>query len=208
MITGKNIISITNDDVDYISLEEAKTHLRVTNNSEDAYITSLIGTSIDACSHYIGYEIRKCVCKYGFRELVGQPAMVNPLNGAPLLNGNYLRIPSKVISLDSIQFVNQNNSLESITDYIIEPVQFKNFGLNVYLKSLPSSLTEADTKYVITVTEGFDVADFSASLKLACLFLIAQYYDNRQNLIVGASAMVMPKGTEFLLDKYKLSLFA
>jgi hypothetical protein len=208
MITGKKIISVTNEDTDYISLEEAKTHLRVTNNSEDAYIVALIGASLDACSHYIGYEIRESVCQYGFAELVGQPATVNPLNGAPLLMGNYLRIPSKVITLDEIQFVDMDDELQAFSEYIVEPIQFSNFGMNVFLRSLPSSLTEAETKYIATVTEGFLISEFSNSIKMACLFMIAQYYDNRQNLIVGANAMVMPKGTEFLLDKYKLSTFA
>lgn len=208
MITGKKIISRTNADTDYISVAAAKEHLRVTTSAEDAYISSLVSAALDVCSHYVGYEIRQSVCKYGFTELVGQPATVNPLNGAPLLMGNYLRIPSRVITLTSLQFVDQNNALQPFTDYITEPLQLSDFGLDVYLNSLPTSLTEAETKYIATVTEGFTPADFSASLKIACLFLVAQYYDNRQNIIVGASVIEMPKGTEFLLDKYKLSTFA
>lgn len=208
MITGKKIISRTNADTDYISVAAAKEHLRVTNNSEDAYISSLVSAALDVCSHYLGYEIRQSVCKYGFTELVGQPATVNPLNGAPLLMGNYLRIPSRVIALDSLQFVDENNALQPFTDFITEPLQLSDFGLDVYLHSLPSSLTEAETKYIATVTEGFAPVDFSASLKIACLFLVAQYYDNRQNIIVGASVIEMPKGTEFLLNKYRLSTFA
>lgn len=208
MITGKKIISRTNADTDYISVASAKEHLRVTNNSEDAYISSLVSAALDVCSHYLGYEIRQSVCKYGFTELVGQPATVNPLNGAPLLMGNYLRIPSRVIALDSLQFVDQDNALQPFTDFITEPLQLSDFGLDVYLNSLPTSLTEAETKYIATVTEGFAPVDFSASLKMACLFLVAQYYDNRQNIIVGASVIEMPKGTEFLLNKYRLSTFA
>ena len=208
MITGKKIVSRANADTDYISVAEAKTHLRVTNNSEDTYISTLISASLDLCSHYVGYELRKSVCQYGFQELVGQPATVNPLNGAPLLMGNYLRIPAHIISLDSVQYVDSNDTLQSFTDYITEPIQFKDFGLDVYLNTLPTSLTLADTKYIATVTEGFETSDFTMSLKLACLFMVAQYYDNRQNLIVGANAIVMPKGTETLLDKFRVRTFA
>lgn len=207
MITGKKIVSRSNADTDYISVASAKEHLRVTTTADDTYISALISAALDACSHYVGYELRQSVCKYGFRELVGQPATVNPLNGAPLLMGNYLRVPSKVISLDSVQYVDDANELQSFTDYISEPLLLSDFGLDIYLNSLPTSLTDAETKYVVTVTEGFSTTDFSASLKMACLFLVAQYYDNRQNIIVGATAMEMPKGTEFLLDKYKISTF-
>ena len=208
MITGKKIVSRSNADTDYISVATAKEHLRVTTSADDTYISSLISAALDVCSHYVGYELRESVCKYGFAELVGQPATVNPLNGAPLLMGNYLRIPSRVITLDTLQYVDDENTLQSFTDYIIEPLQLSDFGLDVFLNSLPTSLTEAETKYIATVTEGFAPEDFSASLKIACLFLVAQYYDNRQNIIVGASVIEMPKGTEFLLDKYKLSTFA
>jgi hypothetical protein len=38
--------------------------------------------------------------------------------------------------------------------------------------------------------------------------MVAQYYDNRQNIIVGVSATEMPYGSDFLLNKYKLSTFA
>ena len=40
------------------------------------------------------------------------------------------------------------------------------------------------------------------------MLMIAQYYDNRQNIMVGVNAQEMPKGSEFLLDKYKVSTFA
>jgi hypothetical protein len=159
-------------------------------------------------SNYLGYEVRESVCRYGFGELVGQPATVNPLNGAPLLQGNYCRIPARVISLDEFYYVNQNNTLVSFSDYITEPEPLSNFGLNLYLTSTAPNSTDAQTKYVAEVTEGFTPADFADSLKIACLLMIAQYYDNRQNIIVGVSATEMPYGADFLLNKFRVIQFA
>jgi hypothetical protein len=208
MITGKRIISRTNADTDYISVADAKVHLRVTSTADDTYISTLISAALDMASHYVGFEVRESVCRYGFAELVGQPATVNPLNGSPLLTGNYLRVPSRVIDVEEVYYVDEDNVLTAFTDWVDEPEPLSDFGINLFLNSLPPNLTETETKYVVEVTEGFSTQDFSASLKMACLLMIAQYYDNRQNIIVGVSASEMPKGSEFLLDKYKISTFA
>lgn len=208
MITGRRIVSRTNADTDYISVADAKVHLRVTSSSDDTYISTLISAALDAASHYVGFEVRESVVRYGFAELVGQPATVNPLNGAPLLTGNYLRVPSRVIDVENVYYVNESNALTSFTDWIDEPEPLSDFGINLFLNSLPPNLTEAETKYLVEVTEGFSVPDFSASIKMACMLMIAQYYDNRQNIIVGVSVVDMPKGAEYLLDKYKISTFA
>lgn len=208
MITGRRIVSRTNADTDYISVDDAKVHLRVTSTSDDTYISTLISAALDMASHYVGFEVRESVVRYGFAELVGQPATVNPLNGAPLLSGNYLRVPSRVIDVENVYYVNESNVLTSFTDWIDEPEPLSDFGINLFLNSLPPNLTEAETKYVVEVTEGFSVPDFSSSLKMACMLMIAQYYDNRQNIMVGVNAQEMPKGAEYLLDKYKISTFA
>jgi len=209
MITGSRIVSLTNSATDYISLSEAKAHLRVTHSSDDSYINSLIIASLEAASHYVGFSIQEAVVKYGFSELAGQPAMVNPLNGSPLLIGNYLRVPSRVISLDHLYYVNENNTLVEFdaSDYIDSPDIFADFGLNVYVNSLPTSLTDDNTKYIAEVTEGFTPETFPEVVKIACMLMIAQYYDNRQNIIVGTISSDMPFGANHLLDKYKISVF-
>jgi len=208
MITGKRIVSRANSDTDYISVADAKTHLRVTSSADDAYISTLISMSLDMASHYVRYEVRESIVRYGFEELVGQPATINPLNGTPILIGNYIRVPSRVIDVEEVYYVSSDNALTVFTDWIDEPEPLSNFGIDIYLNSLPSDLTDAETKYVVEVTEGFGTNDFDASLKMACMLMIAQYYDNRQNIIVGANVKEMPKNSEFLLDKHKISTFA
>lgn len=209
MITGSRIVSLSNTATDYISLSEAKAHLRVTHTSDDSYITTLIVASLEAASHYVGFSIQEAVVRYGFADLAGQPAMVNPLNGAPLTIGNYLRVPSRVISLDHLYYVDESNTLVefSAADYIDSPDLFADFGLNIYVNSLPTSLTDDNTKYIAEVTEGFTTAAFPEVVKIACMLMIAQYYDNRQNIIVGTISSDMPFGANHLLDKYKVSVF-
>lgn len=209
MITGSRIVSLSNTATEYISLSEAKAHLRVTHTSDDSYITTLIIASLEAASHYVGFSIQEAVVRYGFAELAGQPAMINPLNGSPLTIGNYLRVPSRVISLDHLYYVNDSNSLIefSAADFIDSPDLFSDFGLNIYVNSLPTSLTDDNTKYIAEVTEGFTPEAFPEVVKIACMLMIGQYYDNRQNIIVGTISSDMPFGANHLLDKYKVSVF-
>jgi hypothetical protein len=95
----------------------------------------------------------------------------------------------------------------SAADYIDSPDLFANFGLNIYVNSLPTSLTDDNTKYIAEVTEGFTAEAFPEVVKIACMIMIAQYYDNRQNIIVGTISSDMPFGANHLLDKYKISVF-
>jgi hypothetical protein len=43
-----------------------------------------------------------------------------------------LRIPSRVISLDTLQFVDDANTLQPFTDYITEPLQLSDFGFGCF----------------------------------------------------------------------------
>jgi hypothetical protein len=209
MITGRRIVSLTNAYTDYISVAEAKAHLRVTHSSDDSYILTLITAAMEAASYYVGFSIPEAVVRYGFDSLVGQPALMNPLNGAPLTIGNYLRIASRVIDIEKMYYVNQNNAITefSATDWIDSPDLLSDFGINIFINNLPPTLTDDNTKYIVEVTEGFSTADFPDTMKIACMLMIAQYYDNRQNIIVGTISSDMPFGANHLLDKFKISVF-
>jgi hypothetical protein len=209
MLTGRRVVSLTNASTAYISVAEAKAHLRVTHSSDDAYISTLITAALEASSFYVGFSIPLAVVRYGFDSLVGQPALMNPLNGAPLTIGNYLRIASRVIDINKMYYVNQNNALTefSAADWIDSPDMLSDFGINIFINNLPPTLTDDNTKYIVEVQEGFSPADFPESIKIACMLQIAQYYDNRQNIIVGTTSSEMPFGANHLLDKFKIPVF-
>ena len=209
MLTGRRVVSLTNASTAYISVAEAKAHLRVTHSSDDSYISTLITAALEASSFYVGFSIPLAVVRYGFDSLVGQPALMNPLNGSPLTIGNYLRIASRVIDINKMYYVNQNNALTefSAADWIDSPDMLSDFGINIFVNNLPPTLTDDNTKYIVEVQEGFSTADFPASIKMACMLQIAQYYDNRQNIIVGTISSEMPFGANHLLDKFKVPVF-
>lgn len=216
MLTGKRIISYSHAATDYVSLAEAKQHLRVTSTADDTYISNLLSMAIDACGQYLGYSVRKASVQYGFDSLVGQPAIMNPINGTEQPVGNLLRIPSRVISLTSVQYVDDNNTAQAFTDYIVSPQPLGTYGRTIFITSAPSSTTDDVTKYLVTVTEGFELATatgvdagllFPQAIKFAALLLVGQMYDNRQAIVTGTIQARMEYGIEFLLQPYRAMQF-
>ena len=216
MITGKRIISYSHAATDYVSLAEAKQHLRVTSTADDTYISNLLSMAIDACGQYLGYSVRKASVQYGFDSLVGQPAIMNPVNGTEQPVGNLLRIPSRVISLDSVQYVDDNNTAQAFNDYIVSPQPLGTYGRTIFITSAPSSTTDDVTKYLVTVTEGFELATatgvdagllFPQAIKFAALLLVGQMYDNRQATANTSQNSAMEYGIEFLLQPYRAIQF-
>jgi hypothetical protein len=216
MYIARELISRTHADTDYISLAEAKQHLRVTSSADDTYITGLIGMALDTCESYVGYSIRKAAMKYAFDGFTGPVVSVDTLNPFGMIEGNMLRLYTRVLSIQAIKYVDQNNTVQTATGWIDAPVKFGQFGRSIYFESVPGNLTDDDVRMIVELTEGFELASatgvsdsakFPATIKHAALLLVAQYYDNRQTIIVGASQTKMDFNHEYLLDKYRIVKF-
>lgn len=216
MLTGRRIISYSHAATDYVSLAEAKQHLRVTSTSDDVYISNLISMAVDICGQQLGYSVRKASVQYGFDSLVGQPAIMNPVNGTEQPTGNLLRIPARVISLTTVQYVDDNNTAQTWSNYITPPQPLGSYGRTIFITDAPSSTTDDPTKYLITVTEGFELATatgvdagllFPQAVKFAALLIVGQLYDNRQATTASNLNSSMEYGVDYLLQPYKAEQF-
>ena len=216
MYIARELISKSHADTDYISLAETKTHLRVTSSADDAYITGLISMALDACEMYVGYSIRKAAMKYAFSGFTGPMVSVDTLNPYGLIEGNILRLYTRVLSVQAIKYVDTNNAVQTATDWIDAPVKFGQFGRSIVFESTPTNLTDDTVRMIVELTEGFELASasgvnesakFPASIKHAALLLIGQYYDNRQAVVIGATQNKMDYNHEYLLDKYRIVKF-
>jgi len=216
MYIARELISKSHADTDYISLAETKTHLRVTSSADDSYITGLISMALDACEMYVGYSIRKAAMKYAFSGFTGPMVSVDTLNPYGLIEGNILRLYTRVLSVQAIKYVDTNNAVQTATDWIDAPVKFGQFGRSIVFESTPGNLTDDTVRMIVELTEGFELASatgvnesakFPASIKHAALLLIGQYYDNRQAVVIGATQNKMDYNHEYLLDKYRIVKF-
>ena len=217
MFKSRRYTAFANVATDYISLAEAKQHLRVTANDDDTYIGGLISMALDACSNYLGYSIKKSTAKYGFDSLTGSPALINPVNGLNIPSGNYLRVNSRVLAINSVSYVNDSQVITAFAgaDWITAPDPMGNYTRNIFINTAPDSITDDTIKYIIEVSEGFNIVGtlsvdpdtiFPMSIKHAALLLVGQYYDNRNAIVVGTTQAKISLGFEYLLDPYKIQI--
>ena len=217
MFKSRRYTAFANAATDYVSLAEAKQHLRVTASDDDSYISGLISMALDACSNYLGYSVRKGTAKYGFDSFTGSPALINPVNGLNIPSGNYLRVNSRVLSLVSVSYVNSSQAVTAFSgsDWITAPDPMGNYSRNIFINTAPDSITDDTIKYIVEVTEGFNPVGTSAvdpdtifpmAIKHAALLLIGQYYDNRNAIVVGTIQAKISLGFEYLLDPYKIQI--
>ena len=217
MFKSRRYTTFANAATDYVSLAEAKQHLRVTANDDDTYIGGLISMALDACSNYLGYSIKKSTAKYGFDSLTGSPALINPVNGLNIPSGNYLRVNSRVLAINSVSYVNDSQVVTAFAgaDWITAPDPMGNYTRNIFINTAPDSITDDTIKYIIEVSEGFNIVGtlsvdpdtiFPMSIKHAALLLVGQYYDNRNAIVVGTIQAKISLGFEYLLDPYKIQI--
>jgi hypothetical protein len=217
MFKSRRYSAFANVATDYLSLADAKQHLRVTASDDDSYITGLISMALDACSNYLGYSIKKGTAKYGFDSFTGSPALVNPVNGLNIPSGNYLRVNSRVLAVNSVSYVNANQAVTAFagSDWITAPDPMGNYSRNIFINTAPDSITDDTIKYIIEVSEGFNPVGtsgvdpdtiFPMAIKHAALLLVGQYYDNRNAIVVGTIQAKISLGFEYLLDPYKIQI--
>lgn len=216
MFISRRYTAYANAATDYLSVADAKQHLRVTSSADDTYIGGLIAMAIDACSNYLGYSIRKSTVKYGFDSFTGSPAMVNPINGTNIPSGSYLRLNTRCLAVNSVSYVNESQAVVAFdaSAWLVSPDPMGSYSRNIFFEDAPDSITDDTIKYIVEITEGFNVVGTSsvdpdtilpATIKHAALLLVAQYYDNRQAIVFGSSD-TMDLGFHYLLDPYKIQI--
>lgn len=208
MLIGRKTISKSFPDTDYLSLAEAKAWLRVTHTREDDLISMLISNAIAQVSNYLGYSVVQANSKYSFDYLQGADAMISPILGNVIPVGTMLNIPSRVISIVTAKYIDKNQTAQTLDVVNNSANSQSQFNYALTVNSYPSSLTDAREKFVIEILEGFAPSEFPADIKLACLLIVAQFMDNRSNIIVGVTVNDIPKGTEYILDQYRSINFA
>ena len=217
MFKARQYTAFANAATDYISVADAKQHLRVTTSADDTYISGLISMALEACAGYLGYSVRKATARYGFDYYTGFPALINPINGLSIPSGNYLRVNSRVLAVNSVSYVNDSQAVTAFagSDWIVAPDPMGNYSRNIFINTSPASITDDTIKYIVEVSEGFNPVGtssvdpdtiFPMGIKHAALLLVGQYYDNRNAIVVGTIQAKISLGFEYLLDPYKIQI--
>lgn len=186
-----------------ISLNEAKAHLRIAHNEEDAQIEALINAATTNAEAYTGTRIAEASItrkynRFGSLPLVSPLVSVNEIkyidtDGAEqiLFDG----VSSPVVTSDIFKVVGQ---WDGTGDVCNEP-----YLTTAYGKSWPQTRNEEEAVTVVMVA-GYDSTIVPDDIRAALLLMVGHLYENREATIPGVSITTLPMGYHALLDHYKV----
>ena len=193
---------VTPPAVEPLSLEEAKSHLRVNFNDDDA----IIQLYIQAARSYVDGED-------GFlgRCLVTQTWLLT-LDAFPT---DEIKIPLPPLqSIASITYDDPAGVSQtvSVDDYYVDVA--KEPGWVVPINSWPTPI-DAINAVRILFTAGYEpgldspsdlTGNIPASIKAGMLLMIGSWYDQREDLVVGTIVQKLPFGSENLFRPFRVQL--
>ncbi len=172
-----------------ISIAEAKRHIRVEHSDDDVFIGSLIQVAVN----YLDATgtLGKAMITQTWSECYGPNLSTVRLSLGP------------VQSVSSIKYYDVNNTLQTdtLTNYYI-------IGTKGYMTIYPKSgftwptVFKRDDAIKITYVVGFGdtPATVPATVRHAIKMLVAHYYENRENELIGVTSKTIPFGIDALIN--------
>lgn len=181
------------------TLDEVKQHLRVDGDDEDDKIEAFIAAAIGYVDGWTGV-LGRCLMEQTWVAYY------------PDFGCTRLRLPLRPItSITSLKYYDSSNVQQTwgasnyrlLTDYLSPYVTYAVNG------SWPTSLVSREDAVSITFKSGYaDAASVPTAIKQALLLIIGDWYENRENLILGPSATIkIPVAAEHLLAPHKAGSF-
>ena len=179
-----------------ITITEAKNHMRVEHNDDDLVIANLINVAVN----YVDASgmLGKAMITQTWSECFGPHVSTVRLSLGP------------VQSVSSIQYYDANNVLqtETLSNYYV--IGTKGY-VTIYPKSgftWPTVFNREDAiKITYVIGYGDTAASVPATIKHALKMLVAHYYENRENELVGVNSKTLPFGIENLLNMERNSWY-
>ena len=175
-----------------VTVPEAKAHLRVDGEAEDALIASLILTSRLHIESALGLALITQSWRLSLDSWPGAPQIELPLH--PLQ------------SVDEVRVINEagDAALVSASQYLVDiasqpPRLIRRTAIAV--PSQPARGIEID----FTAGFGDEADDVPAPIRQALLLLVAHWYEHRDPIEVGATETAVPAAVSQLLLPYRIA---
>lgn len=195
---------ITPPTVEPLTLEEARTHLRIEpfgsppEHPDDAYISSLITVAREFCEQYLERSLATQTIQLLADEFYPPIRLINA--------------PIQVI--DSVTYVDVDGVTQTLSNSIYELDSYGNRVRLKYGQSYPATRIQEDA-ITVTYTAGYtngtspDTYPLPAPIKAAMLLIIGNFYENRQQDVLGNTRISfnsLPLGVYNLLQPYRLGI--
>ena len=174
-----------------LTTAEAKTHLKVDTSADDTYIDNLVSAATESAQIFTNrYFINTTITQHG-----------DTWSDISTL------FKSKVSSITHIKYFDSDNSEQTLatsvwlSDINHQPARI---GLkpNQSFPSLADRINAVNCKYVVGY--GSAASDVPEGIREAVLLIVGNWYENRQEVVVGRIATELPKSAQYLLEQYKI----
>lgn len=176
-----------------LTLTEAKAHLRVDHDDEDALITALIQAATDHIDGYAGILGRALVSQTWRINLECWPTRRIRLPLAPvsaITSIKYLDLAGSQQTLASANYALLEDALSPYVDWLA-------------LATLPSVFSREDVIEVLFVAGYGAASAVPQAIRHAALLLIGHLHENREAVMVGQPVFQVPKAVDALLAPFR-----
>tara|TARA_R110002051_G_scaffold4506_1_gene24297 strand:+ start:530 stop:1108 length:579 start_codon:yes stop_codon:yes gene_type:complete len=174
-----------------LTTAEAKQHLKVDTTADDTYIDNLISAATESAQIFTNrYFIETTLDQFG-----------DNWNDIATL------FKSPVTTVDYIKYYDSDNTEQTLAASVYL-VDTKHQPARIALKpsqsfpSLADRINAINVKY--DVGYGTAASDVPEGIRQAVLLTIGNWYENRQEVVVGRIATELPKSAQYLLDQFKV----
>ena len=174
-----------------LTTAEAKTHLKVDTTADDTYIDNLVSAATESAQIFTNrYFINTTITQHGDKWS----------DIATLFK-------SSVSSTLHIKYYDNDNSLQTLatsvylTDLTHNPARV---GLKPEqsFPDLADRISAVQCKYIVGY--GSAASDVPEGIREAVLLTVGNWYENRQDVVVGRTATELPKSAQYLLEQFKV----
>ena len=176
-----------------LTTAEAKQHLKVDTSADDDYIDNLVSAATESAQIFTNrYFINTTITQHG--DTWSDIATL---------------FKSKVSSITHIKYFDSDNSEQTLatsvwlSDINHQPARI---GLkpSQSFPSLADRINAVNCKYVVGY--GSAASNVPEGIREAVLLTIGNWYENRQEVVVGRIATELPKSAQYLLEQFKVQI--
>lgn len=175
-----------------VSLAEAKEHLRVDHDADDALIVSLTRAAVEYAQNYTKRQFVQATFDY-------------TLDAFP--SGSALCLPrSPLVSVTSVSYIDTDGASQTFTtdDWTAKTDTIRGTVQLDYSKSWPNLRGDVDGVTVRFIAGYADIASVPEAAKAAVKLMVGHWYEHRESVVVGTTASQLPLAVDALLDTLRI----
>ena len=181
------LTNITASIVEPVSLSDAKTHLQISHDDDDVYISELITQARTLAENHT----ERVIAKQQFRAVLDDFPSV-------------IELPKvELISVDLFEYVDTLGATQTQSSYVIRKNSVSAKLIPDYSESWPSTQPGYD-KVKVEFTAGYENGEVPADIQAAIKLMVGELYMNREDSVQGVSVAPVSLSSKSLLAPYRV----